>query len=237
MYHTSDYRDIILSKLEENRAVRGYRKQLADACRCSTSFFSQVVLGKVQMTPDQAMGLSAFWGLGLESAEYFIDLVHLARAGTKKYRGHLERRIAHRRKCELQISKRRSAQTIGTENQLVYYSHWSFVAVHTILVIPGFQSSDSISRRLGLSVFEVQKVLRALQDMGLAHHDSGKWTSSMKNIHLPARSPLAWVNHNNWRQFAMSQTPFQEYALHYSSVLAMGREGPSEAATTNPRFD
>ena len=60
---------------------------------CQKSFPLQVLNSTPEISPDHAIQLCEFWSLPDAEADYFIDLVHLARAGSKVRQRYLMRRI------------------------------------------------------------------------------------------------------------------------------------------------
>ena len=69
----------------------GYQRQLSEAAGCHTSYLSQVLADKAQLTPDHAAGLAVFWQWNETASEYFLTMVQLERACGQTTQGDAQR--------------------------------------------------------------------------------------------------------------------------------------------------
>jgi uncharacterized protein (TIGR02147 family) len=225
LFQTSDYKEFLRFKLEENRERRGYKSELAQAAGFQRSFLSQVVGTHVHCTPDHAAALARFWGLPEEERDYFLELVHLARAGTEGLRAIHEKRIREiRARNENLASRFRKETPLVEADQALYYSSWHWSAIHILLSIPSFRTAQAIAARLRLEKGFVESCLDSLRRLGLVEQDGKSWRISAKDIHLPKNSPLTSMNHLNWRvQAVASSQARRDEALHYTAVHSLSR--------------
>ncbi|RZA13814.1 MAG: hypothetical protein EOP10_29155, partial [Proteobacteria bacterium] len=89
----NSYREIILEKIRDNKSIRGYQSLMATAALCHSSFFSHVLKGESQLTPDQASGLCDFWNLTRNETEYFLTLVNYERSNSDSLKSKLKLRL------------------------------------------------------------------------------------------------------------------------------------------------
>src|SRR4051794_2039842 len=93
IFEVEDYRKVLKKKLEADGSVRGYRTKLAAAAGCQPAYLNHVLDSGAEFTPDHAAGISEFWGLDDLASEYFLNLVHLARAATPRLGNQLQKKL------------------------------------------------------------------------------------------------------------------------------------------------
>ncbi len=85
LFDYMNYKEYLLSWIASRpKKGRGTRASLAQFIRSPISHISQVLKGTSDFTPEQAEEVNEFLGHTTEQAEYFLLLVQLERAGTKK---------------------------------------------------------------------------------------------------------------------------------------------------------
>lgn len=218
-----DYKDYLRARIRQNSKTRGYQSKLALAAGCQKSFLSQVLNTNIHLTPDHAFGLLSFWQLPESQADYFMTLVHLARAAKPALRSHLSARLDQIRKQKANLAARFSAPTITpSEASLRYYSSWELGAVHMLLTTKSYKSSRDISKRLKLSEERTVELLTTLERMKLAKSSGQSWAATSTNIHLGKGSPLLGMHLGNWRQRALqSALSSRAETVHYSGLYTL----------------
>ncbi|MBI3558478.1 MAG: DUF4423 domain-containing protein [Deltaproteobacteria bacterium] len=225
LFHTTDYKEVLRKKIEENPGERAYKSSLAAAAGCQLSFLSQVLHAEVQLTPDHAMGLAVHWGLNEDEREYFMGLVQHSRAGSKLLKSALEKKLDAIRARQENLSQRYKKPSLSPgERETLYYSAWHWSAIHILITIPRFQSASAIAERLSLPQSVVEQALITLESMGLALKRGKHWVASQADIHLPKESLLNSIHHANWRNRAISdsQTRSKE-SIHYTAIHSLSR--------------
>jgi hypothetical protein len=221
----ADYKDFIRGKIEANQGERGYQGKLAQAARCQKSYFSQVLKSETNLSLDQAMGLAEFWNLNESEAEYFLELVTLARSSYPPLVRVIKERLRGLVEKHERLSKSAGASEIIVNDQWLYYSQWYWSAIHILTGIPKFQTVNSIARCLGLPEALVTQVLHALKQQGLVDQESSRWIIKPVHRHLASESPLNSMNHSNWRNRAVLDSQmFSSNSLHYTSVQSHSRK-------------
>jgi uncharacterized protein (TIGR02147 family) len=238
IWNYSDYKKYLRARSRALNLRRGFLSRLADAAGCQPSYLSQVLNSKVQLTPDQACSIASHLELSENEATYFLALVDLARAGSPLLKQRLSKQIFDLKTRAQKISERlqRPASQIA-DDQIVYYSSWTYSALHILSSTREFQTVDALSERLNIDREHVLNQLKQLESMGLVINEAGRWRHSGEELHLPATSPLISMHHANWRSRALMKAqaniadqhslPAQRLSaqgLHFSGVYAISRE-------------
>lgn len=223
IFEFDDYKDFLRYKIEENRGSRAYQSRLAEAIGCQKSFLSQVINSHVNFTPDHAIATCDFWGLATEESAYFVDLVLLARSGSRKLTAFLVARMKNARVKRADPSEKFLWPTLNGEREAeTYYSAWYWAAIHIIVSIDQFESALAIATRLSLPVGIVESALAWLIKQKLIEKSPKGWRVTKKMVYLPNTSPMTEANHLGWRQRASANIQAQDRsALHYSAVFAV----------------
>lgn len=221
-----DYKDVIKAEIRANSDIRGYQSKLAHAANCQTSFLSQVLNGTVHLTPDQVMGISHFWGLTDQQEDFWFLLLQYARAGKTELQTYLKKKLDKILDIERDIAQKIKGESVSNpEEASLYYSGWYWIAVHVILSIPEYQSSEKIAERLKLSLPFVNHVIAELLRMGFIQKEKQKFSVTKKNVHLPKDSHLLGIHHSNWRSYAIQKIHTRDHdAFHYSVVHGLSKK-------------
>jgi hypothetical protein len=227
VFAATDYKAFVRAKVARHEGERGYKGDLAKAAGCHRSFLSQALHGEVQLTPDHAAGMCRFWRLGADETDYFLCLVHRARASSPELRSFLDGRMTELKRRQTDVASRLPEhRAVDADQAALYYAAWHWSAVHMLLTIPAYRTAPAIASRLRLPLATVQATLAGLERMGLARATGravGKvWTCTEASLHLPRESPFLPSSHNVWRQKLI--THLQEgnlEGLHYTGVHTM----------------
>lgn len=203
----------------------GTRSAIAKAAGCQVAYVSQVLNGALHFSLEQAQPLSILLGHGSEEATYFLLLVQKARAGSAALRKHFQDQLEELKQKRFVLKHQLGvAPHLEKENQMTYYSSWTYAAVHVLVDIPEFQTKEMISRRLDLSLQRVADILDFLVSAGLVVQVGNLFQMSKKSIHLGSDSAFISKHHTNWRIRAITSIDqANDEALHYSSVITLSR--------------
>jgi len=224
VFEFQDYRTYLSSWINSHvNGGRGIKSRIAEQARCHLAYISQVLSGKTHFSLEQADALHLLLGHGEEEANYFLLLVEHARASTPSLIRHFERRMQKVLEQRAQLKNRfTDKKSLNSEDQVIYYSHWAYCAVHMVVLNPAFRSPDSISKYLDLSVSKTSQVLDFLTSAGLVKKEGGVFVPGDVRIHLGHDSPMISKHHTNWRiqaVKALERETSQE--LHYSGVISV----------------
>lgn len=223
LFQFNDYKGFLRDKIKDNQGKRAYRSSLAAAAGCQLSFLSQVLHSEVHLTPDHAMGLAVFWALTEDGREYFMELVHHARAGSKLLKSEIEKKLTALRAKQENLSQRyKKPRLLPGERETLYYSAWYWSAIHILLTIPRFQSAHAVAERLSVPLAVVEHSLASLESMGLARRSGKHWVASQADIHLPKESLLNSIHHSNWRDRAVFDSQKRsDGGMHYTAIHSL----------------
>jgi transcriptional regulator with XRE-family HTH domain len=96
---------------------RGTKAQLAEAAECQSTYISQVLHGKAQLSPEQAERIARYLKLGKEETNFFMLLVHKERAGSKELKNYYLTQIEERVVQRMNVVNRLGAQNTLSEEQ------------------------------------------------------------------------------------------------------------------------
>src|SRR5690606_33784385 len=125
---------------------------------------------------------------------------NLARAGTQELREFIrdEIREVHEKRKNLK-DRLAIKESLNDANQHIYYSSWTYAAIHILTSIPEFQTVDKIVEKLSISRERVQENLAFLTETGLVREQGGRYEIGTTRIHLDADSLHIRRHHYNWR--------------------------------------
>ncbi len=185
IFDHSAYLEVIEQFLQENAGTRGYKANMSRAMGCQASYLSQVLVAKVNITPEQALALSEFWDLSELETEYFLKLVDCDRAGTEKLRKRLRLQIEEIKKRNQSLHSRHSVDAesvkkVKPEDAIFYWANWECPAIHEFIKLEGGRRLSEIASRFLLPLDHVERLLGRLQKMGLATQTEDSWFSDGK---------------------------------------------------------
>ncbi|RYZ95505.1 MAG: DUF4423 domain-containing protein [Proteobacteria bacterium] len=240
VYLSDTYREVLKKRIAENANTRGYKTRIAAAAGCHNSYLSQVLGGTVDLTPEQAINLAAFWSFTADATDLFLDLLHRDRAGNVKLREFYERRLKKGR--ESHDTERASGpprQNLPPDAESIFFSSWSHAAVLALAFTTDFADEERIAVRLCLPLALVREALTSLESMALIRKSAKGWVAGGSAFHLSRSAPLHATNHVNWRNRAIANVQNRDPdSLHLPHVGAMQRsEIKSIKAKLVHRFD
>lgn len=221
LIQAKDYRAFLKAIVAEEGKERGYRKLLATQAGCQPAYLSQILSGNVELTPEQADRLCAFWAFPELEAEIFLTLVHQGRAGSPSLRARLGAKLqALKDQWRKQDATFQQPELSASDRALLYYSRWTYTAVHVLLTIPGLRTPEALAKHLALSKTEIIDALERLEQIGLVAKESGnKWTVKQMSLHAPQGAAAADIHHRNWRVEALGIAEAgAKTAVRYTSV-------------------
>lgn len=227
IFDFSDYKQYIHDRIENSPAKgRGLKLQMARALGVQTAYISQVLNKDPHFNLEQAMRLNDFWGHSKEESRYFCLLINLARAGTHELREFISEEIREVHEKRKNLKDRLAIkESLNDANQHIYYSSWTYAAIHILTSIPEFQTVDKIVEKLRISRERVQENLAFLTETGLVREKGGRYEIGTTRIHLDADSLHIRRHHYNWRsQSVISVDRGYKEDLHYSTVVSLSRE-------------
>jgi len=106
LFEYQDYREYLTGWIaNQPKRGRGMIAALAKAARCQSPYFSRVLLGKAQLSLEQAHALQRPLGHNRSETAYFILLVEWARAGDRELKTFFLEQLESARAKHVQIFK------------------------------------------------------------------------------------------------------------------------------------
>ena len=204
---------------------RGQFRKLAEYMRVEPIVISQILSRDRHLTQDQSTLVAEYFGFDEPTTEYFIFLVHLARAETNKLKSFYERKLIRIREESENIKNLvKGREELSEIDKGTYYSNWYYSGVYILCAIKGFQTVDAISDYFGLSRGRVAEILSFLASTGLCTEKNGEYRPATMAIHVDADSYFVNNHRRNWREKAKEK--FAEPGpkdLFYSSAVSISK--------------
>lgn len=217
------YRKYLLFKLGAERSRTGLRKQLAEFIPVHTTFISQVMKGRADLSLEQGEAVNNFFEHTEDEAEYFLLLLLKDRAGTKTLKARFENKIKIMREQRLNIQNRIAAsQTISDKDREKFYSSYYYGAIHVLTSIPEYRTTENLAEALKLSKPRVQDMVDFCLRIGVLSQDKNGLKPGSQHIHIAGNTELVLKHHSNWRQHSMQSLQFIDPEdLHYSACVSL----------------
>lgn len=230
LFLTTDYRAYLNDWISaQPKGGRGLISALAKTARCQPAYFSRVLLGKAQLSAEQAYAIQKPLKHTPEEVSYFLLLVEWDRAGDAELKSYLRAKIeaAQRQRADLQ-TRFKEAKALTREHQATYYSSAHYAAIHACISVPGLQTVEALEAFLKLPRERLLMVLGFLRESGLAIEEKGRWRVGLDRLHLGRDESLIRQHHTHWRMEALKSLDRghgaqSEDDLHYSAVVSLSR--------------
>lgn len=228
IFECESYRAVLEKKLKTDGESRGYRTDLANAAGCQLAYISHVLSGRAQFTPDQAVGICEFWNFDDLETEYFMQLVHEARAATPRLLARIEKKKRELRREHQKTRRTRiSREPYAKERVIEYYLDWLVSAIHVAITVPSLQDSAALAKRFSVEESRVRRTLTLLQDLGFAEKVGSKWKSTALTFHAADESKYALLHHRNWRHQIsedLNRGALRDDSFHYTSAYSLSKK-------------
>ena len=220
-----DYRKYLAKVFSGTGESRGGRLKLAEYLNCQASFLTQIFSEKAHLSLEHAIRTSQYLSFSTEENDYFMLLVQKAKAGSKELEGYFENKIKSIKAERDQIKTRIKVQTnLSLEDEMRYYGVWYHSAIHILVSIPGFQTTDAITKKLKLDLLTVKSALQFLSEKGFIKTMAGIYSIGPTRIHLKKGSAMLPRHHANWRMKAIESVDREKLEdLHYTAVLGIAK--------------
>lgn len=230
LFESTDYKAFLNAKLDEmDGQGRGARARMSKVIGCHTAYTAQVLRGSSHFSLEQGEAINDFLGHTESQGHYFLLLIQIERAGSEKLKKRFAKELQGLRDSHSLLKNRLDVREgLAEHEQITYYSSWIYGAVHALVSIPGYQSADRISQRLGIGALQAGETVEFLLRSGLLERGhKGELRIGKSQIHLGSDSPLISKHHMNWRLQAMrslERGSLGEVAgTHYSSVISISK--------------
>lgn len=226
VFEFDSYKAFLKSYISQNE-VRGVITHLAAACGCDRTYISQVLNGKVDLTPDHMVQLCSDLNLSDLDSKYLLLLLLRDRSTSAKARAKLSQKVAALRGEAMMVSKivlaKEQPSEIPEDWRTRYYSHWHYGAAHILTSVESTQTAAAIAQKLNIPLANATRILQELAEMGVVEHDRGRYTHKGSDIYLPRDCPQSYSHHLGWRMRAVERTMDRE-DIHYTLAFSVSRK-------------
>lgn len=227
VFDFKDYKPYLHEKISSSpNKGRGLKRNMAQHLGVQTAFVSQVLNQHVHFSLEQAVKLNDFWEHNKEESKFFLLLIQYQRAGSRELRSFFQTEMEEILEKRSNLKERLNIKdSLDETNQHVYYSAWTYAAVHILLSIPSYQTPKAIAEHLRIPLKRIQEILDFLTTTGLAVQKRGRYEIGLTRIHLSKDSVQIRRHHTNWRNQAIQSIDKNDPEdLHYSNALSMSHK-------------
>jgi uncharacterized protein (TIGR02147 family) len=236
IFDFTNYLSFLKAYLDRKEARRGDKGALAEALGVSPTFVSLLLRQEKQLSMEQASELAEFLHLSDHETDYLFLLVEYGRAGSFKLKEKLKRRIDQARVAAQKIANRmKPEKKLNEETRSIFYSSWMYSGIRNLSAVPGYQSAESIAKRVNLPLSTVEKVLEFLIEHELCIRNPKGITYGPRTTHVPSDSPHVLKHHQNWRLKGFSEMDkFNENNLFFTGPMSLSKEVADEVRAHLP---
>lgn len=226
IYEYSSYRQYLKDCLEANGPKSGSKARAAQALAVHTTFISQVVLGKAELSLDQAEKMNFFLGHNQEEGEFFLDLVILERATDPNLKKRFEEKIKIKYTDHVQIVKSfEKTRELAEADQEKFYSSHIYGLIHVLTSIPEYRTREALTEAVGYSMTIVNEAVDFLLKIGILKMQKNQIVHSEQHVHLKSQSKNILQHHTNWRLATVQNLAFSKPDdLHYSLTFSCSKK-------------
>lgn len=234
----SDYRQILKEELN-HRCEQNPRYSLRAFARdleLSPSRLSEILNEKQGLSRKAALKITKKLGLREEEAKHFCDLVSVKHARSHREKEDAQLRLLQR---QSEIEKDEFFQLQLDAFKII--SDWFHLGILELMNMKGFRSDERwISRRLGVSVIQVELAVERLIRVGLLKKMNGQLLATKKEGWIPGGVPSESIRkfHRQVLQKAVeaiSTQPVDQRILG-THFLALNKQDIKEAAKEIENF-
>ncbi len=226
VFNFSDHKKLLAFLLDTNLG-RGGRTLLAKELNCHPGFVSQALSpGKASFSTENLFRACRFLNLGDEETEFVLLLRDRENAGSIDLKNLFSKKITALQTLNLKVEKQvRTMSVLDPQSRAIYYSHWTYAAIHMAVGLPHLKTPQKISDRLGIPLDQTKSVLKMLKESGLVEEKKGEFLIGKTRIHLSKEDPLVRAHHQNYRLRAIQSLDCEkDFDLHYSSVMTLSKK-------------
>lgn len=199
-----DYRKYIIDKIKSYpQNGYGVQSRLCEAAGVFTSYMAGVLKGEKQLTPEQALAVADFFQLNPNETDFFVELVHIDRAGTgrlKKY--HQEKLYLIKEKLTALTDRSKPEKELSISARAIFYSDWRYSAIRNACAFAKM-TPQKIAVSLKIKIEVVHRILDFLTQHELVIIEKEYLKIGPTFTRIRSTDPLVYRHHANWRQRAV----------------------------------
>ncbi len=224
IFSYSSYKEIINDLVAGSpNGGRGAYRRMAQHLRISSVTISQIFRGDRDLSVEQGLLLTDFWGFSECESKYFLLMIQSEKSSHAKYKEFCRREMSLLKEEMAEIKSRvPKSKDISEKDKSIFYSHWKYSAVRLCTDIDGKHLPISIAQMLGLSVQETKRILEFLVENSLVLKTNSGYRIGPQTTHLSSESPWLRQHHRNWRTKALEGLEALDRSeLSYTAPMAV----------------
>jgi uncharacterized protein (TIGR02147 family) len=226
VFEGPDYKQFVLARIQTMpRRGRGQLSRIAKLLNIHTTMVTHIFRGKSHLSIEQALKLAQYFGMNELETEYFVELIHLARAANTESREYYSVRLTKLKSRVANLADRLAVKKVLQESdQAIFYSAWYFSAIRLLTAIEGFQNREVIGTELNLPMRLVNRVVEFLLRTGLCLEEDGQLRIGEASTYVDKDALLVSRHHGNWRLKVMEQfNDIQSEELIYTNPITISK--------------
>ena len=205
LFATDNYKSFVLQCFSQI-PKRGQFQAAAKHLNVHPTLISQVFRGDRDLSPEQGALMAEFLGLNEFETEYLVALIEYSRAGNPPLRRLISQRIQRLREKNQKVTSHiPKSKMLSAEKKAIFYSDWSYAAVHLATSIQDRSSLSDLSNYLDLPRAKVRRILDFLVNSGMCSKSDDNYEMLEARTHIDSSDPLINRHHSNWRLKAIER--------------------------------
>jgi uncharacterized protein (TIGR02147 family) len=227
IFNFDDYRAFLKAFIQSRpRLGRGVLTKMAEHMDMTSAQMSHVFQGHREFNLEQALKAASFLGLSKMETEYFLELVQLARAGSRELVQFQKEKlkVIKAKGLELKNQVVSDHRVLSETEKAIFYSSWIYSAIRLYCSIAP-TSFETICEVFQLTKSRALEILNFLCETGLCIKNDDGYSMGQQSTFLPRNSPLIMKHHTNWRLKALDRAEKGiEDELFYTSPVSMSEK-------------
>ena len=231
IFECVSYKEILQEYIKtQPKNGRGMVKLIADFLNVNASLVSQIISGTRDFSEEQAYALTRFMGLRPLEIEYFMSLLHVARAGSAELKKHYQEKSQKLKESSLDLKQRIGQDRVLSDyDKSIFYSSYVYSAVRLAATIGEGQTVFDISERLELPRELVVEVLSFLVEKDLCVEENGIYKMGSQHTHVGRGSPFLPRHHHNWRIRSLNKSHLlTDKEIQFTGPVSIDEQGFNE---------
>lgn len=228
LFEYLSYRKYLKDRLEALGPRSGLKRKAATFLNVHTTFISQVVLGKADLSLDQCELINQFLKHSAEESEFFLELQIYERATERGLKKRYEQKIKEKQASRSQIKRSLSSAKVSELSEKDhdrFYSSYIYGLIHVLVSIPQYRTKEKLIEVLGLPSKTIIEAIDFLLQIGVIKKEGSQLIHGPQHVHLNKNSKNIWRHHANWRMATLQKYEFGEPSdLHYSLAFSCSEQ-------------
>ncbi len=205
---------------------RGNQARLAEFINCRSSFLTQVIDERVDISLDQAIKIPNFLGMNKNEKMAFLLYVQKQKITEANERQFIQDQINSLKKKNDTVKVRLDdIGELDESAQSKYYSSWIYGTIHILCAFSWIRDVNDIIQYLKIERSVANEAISFLLECGLIQDKNNKFSIGKKQIHLNDESPQIFNHHINWRLKAIEKLNTKNrQILNYSSLIGIDKK-------------